>query len=52
MSLEINSALPAKGYFGQDWGGIRYRSGMFMELKTTVYSDPSPTLRLILGYNF
>ncbi len=33
-------------------GGIRYRSGMFMELKTTVYSDPSPTLRLIVGYNF
>ncbi|HXE62902.1 MAG TPA: hypothetical protein VN519_05145 [Bryobacteraceae bacterium] len=33
-------------------GGIQYRSGMFMELKTTVYSDPSPTLRLVLGYNF
>lgn len=33
-------------------GGIRYRSGMFMELRTTVYSDPSPTLRFILGYNF
>jgi hypothetical protein len=33
-------------------GGMRYRSGMFMELKTTVYSDPSPTLRLIVGYNF
>ena len=33
-------------------GGIRYRSGMFMELKTTVYADPSPTLRLIVGYNF
>jgi hypothetical protein len=33
-------------------GGIRYRSGMFAELKTTVYSDPSPTLRLIIGYNF
>jgi len=33
-------------------GGIRYSSGMFMELKTTVYSDPSPTLRLIVGYNF
>jgi hypothetical protein len=33
-------------------GGIRYRSGMFMELKTTVYSNPSPTLRLIVGYNF
>jgi hypothetical protein len=33
-------------------GGVRYRSGMFAELKTTVYSDPSPTLRLIIGYNF
>jgi len=33
-------------------GGIRYRSGMFAELKTSVYSDPSPTLRLIVGYNF
>lgn len=33
-------------------GGMRYRSGMFAELKTTVYSDPSPTLRMIIGYNF
>lgn len=33
-------------------GGIRHRGGMFTELKTTVYSDPSPTLRLIVGYNF
>ncbi|HVW11319.1 MAG TPA: hypothetical protein VHC90_22190 [Bryobacteraceae bacterium] len=33
-------------------GGIQYRSGMFMEFKTSVYSRPSPTLRLILGYNF
>jgi hypothetical protein len=33
-------------------GGVRYRSGMFMELKTSVYSDPSPKLRLIIGYNF
>ena len=33
-------------------GGIRYRSGMFAELKTSVYSDPSPSLRLIIGYNF
>jgi hypothetical protein len=33
-------------------GGVRYRSGMFMELKTSVYSDPSPTLRLMVGYNF
>ncbi|MEP6536088.1 MAG: hypothetical protein ABJF23_12255 [Bryobacteraceae bacterium] len=33
-------------------GGIRYRGGMFAELKTSVYSDPSPTLRLMVGYNF
>jgi hypothetical protein len=33
-------------------GGVRYRSGMFMEVKTSVYSKPSPTLRLIIGYNF
>lgn len=33
-------------------GGIRYRSGTFLELKTSVYSDSSPTLRLIVGYNF
>jgi hypothetical protein len=33
-------------------GGVRYRSGMFMELKTSVYSQPSPTLRLVVGYNF
>lgn len=33
-------------------GGLQNRSGMFMELKTSVYSDPSPTLRLVLGYNF
>ena len=32
--------------------GIRYRSGMFTEIKTSVYSKPAPTLRLILGYNF
>ncbi|MEZ5351737.1 MAG: hypothetical protein R2762_03810 [Bryobacteraceae bacterium] len=33
-------------------GGVRYRSGMFAELKTSVYSLPSPTLRPIVGYNF
>jgi hypothetical protein len=33
-------------------GGIRYRNGMFMELKTSVYSKPAPTLRMIVGYNF
>jgi len=33
-------------------GGLRYRSGMFLELKTSVYSRPAPTLRFIVGYNF
>jgi hypothetical protein len=33
-------------------GGLRYRNGMFLELKTSVYSDPAPVLRLIVGYNF
>jgi hypothetical protein len=33
-------------------GGIRFRRGTFVELKTTVYSTPAPTLRLIFGYNF
>jgi hypothetical protein len=32
--------------------GIRRRGGVFMELKTSVYSDPSPTLRMTVGYNF
>jgi hypothetical protein len=33
-------------------GGVRFRRGTFVELKTSVYSDPSPTLRLVFGYNF
>jgi hypothetical protein len=33
-------------------GGLRSRGGMFVELKTSVYARPAPTLRLILGYNF
>jgi hypothetical protein len=33
-------------------GGLSYRSGMFVELRTTVYSDPSPTLRMVVGYTF
>lgn len=34
------------------FGGIQNRNGMFVELKTSVYADPAPTLRLIVGYNF
>jgi hypothetical protein len=33
-------------------GGIRYRSGMFTEIKTSVYTQSSPTFRLSIGYNF
>ena len=33
-------------------GGLQNRSGLFVELKASVYSEPAPTLRLILGYNF
>jgi hypothetical protein len=33
-------------------GGLRYRSGVFVELKTSVYASPAPTLRMIVGYNF
>ncbi|HYI93880.1 MAG TPA: hypothetical protein VEX68_10075 [Bryobacteraceae bacterium] len=34
------------------FGGLHNRSGMFVELKASVYSEPAPTLRLIVGYNF
>src|SRR5581483_7146648 len=33
-------------------GGVRFRSGVFTELKTSVYTDVAPRLRLIVGYNF
>jgi RNase P/RNase MRP subunit p29 len=32
--------------------GVKRRSGVFVELRTSVYSQPSPTLRLIVGYSF
>jgi hypothetical protein len=32
------------------FSGVEFRSGLFMEAKTTVYA--SPHLRLIIGYNF
>jgi hypothetical protein len=32
--------------------GARYVNGVFIEARTSVYSDPSPTLRLTVGYNF
>jgi hypothetical protein len=33
-------------------GGVRFRAGTFMELKTSVYTQTTPTLRLLVGYNF
>jgi len=33
-------------------GGLRYRGGMFMELKASIYSRPAPAVRFIIGYNF
>lgn len=33
-------------------GGIKYRSGMFIELKSSVYASPAPSLRIIFGYDF
>jgi hypothetical protein len=32
--------------------GMQSRKGTFVELKTSLYSRPAPTLRLIIGYNF
>jgi hypothetical protein len=32
--------------------GIRWRSGLFTELKTSVYAAPAPILRMMAGYTF
>ena len=32
--------------------GFAHRNGMFVELKSSLYSGPAPKLRLIFGYNF
>ena len=32
--------------------GMQSRRGMFVELKTSLYSGPAPKLRVIFGYNF
>jgi hypothetical protein len=31
---------------------MQSRRGMFVELKTSLYSGPAPKLRVIFGYNF
>jgi hypothetical protein len=33
-------------------GGVENRNGMFLEMKASVYANPAPSLRIILGYNF
>lgn len=33
-------------------GGVRGRNGVFLEMRVSVYSAPSPTLRLMVGYTF
>ena len=32
--------------------GVQFRGGAFFEVKSSVYSRPAPSLRLIFGYNF
>jgi hypothetical protein len=32
--------------------GVQFRRGTFFEIKTSIYSRPAPTVRLIFGYNF
>lgn len=32
--------------------GVQFRRGTFFEVKTSIYAQPAPTLRLIFGYNF
>lgn len=45
------------GNFEYDTGfniltGVQFRRGTFFEVKTSIYAQPAPTLRLIFGYNF
>jgi hypothetical protein len=32
--------------------GVQFRRGTFFEIKSSLYSRPAPTVRLIFGYNF
>jgi hypothetical protein len=32
--------------------GVQFRRGTFFEIKSSLYSQPAPTVRLIVGYNF
>jgi hypothetical protein len=32
--------------------GLRFRSGMFTEVKTSVFAAPAPVIRLMVGYTF
>ena len=33
-------------------GGVQFRSGMFTEVKTSVYAQTAPVLSLVIGYHF
>jgi hypothetical protein len=33
-------------------GGVQFRSGMFTEIKTSVYAQTAPVLSLVIGYHF
>jgi len=32
--------------------GMQYRSGLFAEVKTSIYANPAPSFRLLFGYTF
>jgi hypothetical protein len=32
--------------------GVQHRSGMFAEVKTSIYASPAPVIRLMVGYSF
>jgi hypothetical protein len=32
--------------------GVRYRSGVFTEMRTSIYASPAPVFRLLVGYSF
>ncbi len=32
--------------------GIQYRSGLFAEVKSSVYANPAPSFRMLVGYTF
>jgi hypothetical protein len=56
-ALEYGSQNISFGNFDYKTGfniltGLQFRRGTFVEVKTSLWSRPAPTLRLIFGYNF